>query len=325
METRQLGSLWPVSRLVIGGGGLGQIWGETDRDEAVATLKSAIDQGINLIDMAPMYGRGEAERVVGATFGGKLPEGVRITTKCQLGSPAKDVVMDGLELALKRSSDATKLDYVDIFFLHSNICPDGYVYEHNADVQDRFATTWSIYVDHFIPAMEALKQKGRIGAWGITGTGIPDTIIDALSHEVKPAVVQAVANLMDSAGGMRRYGEPAQPREIIAAARKNEVGVLGIRAVQAGALCAELDRDLPDDNEEVLDYKKAAPYRELCAKLGQDPAALAHQYALSMEGVDAVILGVKNRQELDQLIKAEAEGTLNSAVTQQIDTLNLRS
>ena len=148
--------------------------------------------------------------------------------------------MDALELALKRSSDATKLDYVDVLFLHSNICPDGYVYAHNADIQDRFATTWSIYVDHFIPAMEALKQKGRIGAWGITGTGIPDTIINALSHDVKPAVVQAVANLMDSAGGMRRYAEPARPREIIAAARKNDVGVLGIRAVQAGALCAEL-------------------------------------------------------------------------------------
>lgn len=325
METRQLGSLWPVSRLVIGGGGLGQIWGTTDRDEAVATLKSAVDQGINLIDMAPMYGRGEAERVVGATFGGKLPDGVRITTKCQLGSPPNETVMDGLELALKRSADATRLDYVDVFFLHSNICPDDYVYARNADVQDRFATTWSVYVDHVIPAMETLKQKGRIGAWGITGTGIPATIIDALTHEAKPAVVQAVANLMDSAGGMRRFAEPARPRDIIAAAEKNKVGVLGIRAVQAGALCATLDRDLPDDNEEVLDYKKAAPYRDLCAKLGQDPAALAHQYALSMAGVDAVILGVKNRTELDQLIKAEAEGPLSAAVLGQIDALSLRA
>ena len=87
MPTRTLGSLWPVSALTLGGGGIGQVWGPTDRVESVATVRMAVDQGITLLDLAPGYGRGEAEAVVGEAFAGQLPDGVRVTTKCQLGSP----------------------------------------------------------------------------------------------------------------------------------------------------------------------------------------------------------------------------------------------
>ena len=44
-----------ISRLTLGGGGLGQIWGQTSSEEAVATVHAAIDAGITLIDTAPMY------------------------------------------------------------------------------------------------------------------------------------------------------------------------------------------------------------------------------------------------------------------------------
>jgi aryl-alcohol dehydrogenase-like predicted oxidoreductase len=46
MKTRQLGKLWPISALTLGGGGLGQVWGATDRAEAVATVRLAVDGGV---------------------------------------------------------------------------------------------------------------------------------------------------------------------------------------------------------------------------------------------------------------------------------------
>ncbi len=61
MEMRQLGNLWPVSALALGGGGLGQVWGETTREEAIATVRLAVERGITLLDLAPFYGRGEVE------------------------------------------------------------------------------------------------------------------------------------------------------------------------------------------------------------------------------------------------------------------------
>ncbi len=321
METRTLGSLWPVSALTLGGGGLGQIWGETSREEAVATVRAAADAGITLFDAAPMYGRGEAEMVFGEAFEGRPPEGARFTTKCQMGSPPVAEVYEKFEKSLLRSLKTMKIERVDLFFLHSNICPDGYVYAKNADVQDRFATNWSLYEDAVIPAFEKLKEKGLIADWGITGTGLPKSIMDALRADVRPAAVQVVTNFMDSAGSMKRFEEPAEPRNIARTAVNNEVGVLGIRAVQAGALTAALDRDAAP--EEQADYDKAAPYRELAAELGEDPAVLAHRYALAMPGVGSVILGVKNRQELGDLVDGANRGPLEPEVIDRIDALRL--
>jgi len=132
-----------------------------------------------------------------------------------------------------------------------------------------------------------------------------------------------VANLMDSAGDMRQYIEPPEPRNIIRTAKANGVGVMGIRAVATGALTAALDRPLPTDDATYQDFERAAPYRALCKELGEDPALLAHRYALSMDGVDTVILGVKNRDELDGVVDAEAKGPLDTDIRERIDGLRL--
>ena len=87
MQQQQLGKLWPVSALTLGGGGLGMVWGETTFEECVATVHAAVEAGIDLLDLAPSYGDGKAEEVVGAAFAGRLPDGVRVTSKCNLGEP----------------------------------------------------------------------------------------------------------------------------------------------------------------------------------------------------------------------------------------------
>jgi aryl-alcohol dehydrogenase-like predicted oxidoreductase len=316
MHTSTLGPFTDVSRLTLGGGGLGQIWGASTDEEAVATIAAALDAGINVIDTAPMYGACEA--VVASAFRGALPAGVRITTKCQLGEPASGTIAAELEQSLDASLAAMHLDHVDVFFLHSNICEDDTVYAHGNDHRAAFATPWSRYVEEVIPAFEDLTRRGRIGAWGITGVGIPATVIKALQYDVKPSVVQAIANLLDSPGGIRRYAEPARPRDVIAAARANGTGVMGIRAVQAGALTAAIDRPLPADHPEMLDYARAAGFRALCDDLGVNPAVLAHRYALSLP-IDTLVLGVKNRQELTECVTAADSGTLSPDLIARID------
>lgn len=324
MEKREFGKYGPVSVLTIGGGGIGQVWGETTREESVATLKASIDSGIDFIDVAPLYGRGEAERVVGEAFGGKLPDGVRLSTKCLVGTlPASDV-HPKLERSLVRSFEALKRDHADLFVVHSNLCPDDYIFAENSENQDRWATRWSCYVDGVIPAMEKLMADGLIGGWGITGTGLPQTIIQALGHETPPHAVQAVANLMDTPGEMRNYDAPAEPRNIIAAAKAAGVGVMGIRAVAAGALTDAIDRPLPEGHRDAADYEEAAPFRALCAELGEKTGVVAHRYALGIDGVDTLILGVKNREELADCVEAAERGPLEADVLAKIEALGLR-
>ena len=323
MRHATLGSFGRVSRLTLGGGGIGQAWGETSREEAAATIKLAVDSGIDLLDTAPMYLNCEA--IVGEVFGGRLPKGLRVTTKCALGSPPRGEARARLKQSLEQSLAAMRLECADIFFLHTNICPDDYRYAIRPDQQSGYATTWSIYTEEFIPAVEELKASGKIGVWGITGSGLPRTIIRALQHTQRPAVVQAVTNLLDSAGGLRRYAEPAEPRAIIAAAKERGVGVLGIRAVQAGALTSAIDRATSANHPETRDFARAESYRGLCREWGQDPALVAHRYALGMDGVDTLILGVKNRAELSQCLEAEAQGPLDAAQVARIDALGLRT
>lgn len=323
MQSATLGPVGTVSRLTLGGGGIGQGWGETTAEEAVATLHHAVDAGITLLDTAPMYGRCEAN--VFKAFGGKLPSGLRITTKCQLGTPPSGEAERRLTQSLDGSLAAMGVDHVDVFFLHSNICANDYVYRRRAERQDSFAVRWSTYVDEVVPAMEKLRASGKCRHWGITGTGVPPMIVKALNHAPRPAVVQAITNILDSAGGMKQYAEDENPRTTIAEAVKNGVGVLGIRAVQAGALTRALDRTISPNHPESRDYARAAPFRALCAELGEDPAIVAHRYALAMPGVDSVILGVKNVAELDQCLEAERRGPLEPDVMARIDALGLRA
>ena len=301
----------------MGGGGVGQLWGETTRDEAVATVRAAVDNGITLLDMAPAYGNGEAEHVVGAAFEGRLPDGVRVTTKHRLGTPAASEVEGNIMRSLEESLARMQLERVDLFFLHSNIIPDDY----DASVYtDRPATRWTTYVEHFVPVCQRLVSDGRIGAWAITGIGIPDRILAAIGSEARPAAVQCIANPLDSTGELKYYDGPTRAREIIAASNAAGAGVLGIRPVQGGALTDAIDRALPPDHGVVVDYNKAGKFRALARELGMSAAALAHRYALDMEGVDTVVLGCKNRAELLECIDAANGAPLEAAVIAQVDT-----
>lgn len=303
MEMRTLGRLWPVSALTLGGGGLGQLWGATSRDEAVATIHEAVDAGISLLDMAPRYGDGKAERVVGDAFGGHLPDGVRISTKHRVSNPPPGEVFGRLERSLEESLERMKLSFVDLFFLH------GYLVATDDEGGER-RTPLGLFAKAVRPAFERLAEQGRIGAWGITAIGVPGPVLHALGDDPAPRAVQAITNPLDSAGEMHWFEEPARPRDIIAAAHGRGIGVMGIRAVQAGALTDGIDRELPPESPIVGDFRRAAPLRALARELGESTASLAHRYALSMPGVDTIVLGVKNRAELRDCLAAEARGPL---------------
>lgn len=317
MERHHLGRLWPVSALTLGGGGLGQVWGETTFEECVATVHAAVEAGIDLVDLAPRYGNGKAEEVVGAAFGGRLPAGVRVTSKCNLGELPPAEIEPTLRRSIAGSLRRLRLDRLDLFFLHSNIVPDSVYRSRWSGAAERM-TLYATFVDHVRPVFEKLVAEGLIGAWGLTGIGHPDTILRLLGETPAPAAVQCIANLLDSPGGLKFFDGLAKPREIIAAARANGVGVMGIRAVQAGALTSALDRSLPPDHPEMHDYARAAGFRRLAAEIGTSPAALAHRYALSL-GVDTLVLGVKNRGELTECVAAAEAGPLSADLIARID------
>lgn len=313
METRTLGTLWPVSSLTLGGGGLGQVWGETSREEAVATMREAVDAGITLIDVAPGYGDGEAEEVVGEAFNGRLPDGVRVCTKHHVAHADPGEVETAMVRGLEESLRRLRLDHVDLYILHSQIVPG----------PDPDRSTWTtplaLYEEAARSAFERLAEQGRIGAWGITAAQFPAVLESVFAGDPAPQVAQMVANVLDFPGDMAWTDEPTNYRDLIRLAKESGVGVMGIRAVQAGALTDSLDRSLERRHPARIDFERAAPLRALADALGESTATLAHHYALTMDGVDTVVLGVKNRDELAECLRVAELGPMPDDVMARVE------
>lgn len=321
MQKNFLHSMKDVSRLSLGGGGIGQVWGSTTREEAVEVLRTAVTEGITLIDLAPSYGNGEAENVFGETFNGRLPENLYVTTKCRLGSPDPSDVYSDLYRSLEQSLTRMRVSKVDLMILHGMIVPDDV---QGVDKKFDSGTPLSLYRSHVRGAFQKLKEEGLIGKWGITGIGVPSTLLEVINDaragdEPAPSVIQVITNLLDSPGSLKHYSEPAIPRKLIGAAKLATMGTMGIRAVQAGALTSKIDRDLAEDHPDLIDFQRATIFRQIAERVGDSPARLAHRYALAMPGVDTVVLGVKNRQELAECIEAEREGPLSLQLCTEID------
>ena len=95
---------------------------------------------------------------------------------------------------------------------------------------------------------------------------------------------------------------------------------MGIRAVQAGALTAEIDRPLAARScrGPRLRPRRSVP-RDL-RRTGANPAVIAHRYALGLD-IDTLVLGVKNRQELRECVEAAEAGPLPPDLMKRIDDI----
>ena len=316
MQMRSFGSLGQVSALTLGGGGIGSVWGTVERAEAVATVRAALDAGITMLDVAPGYGSGEAELVVGEALGGAVPDGVLITTKVELPDDAPEALERKLADSLRASMQRLRVERIDLLLLHSQLQPD------DGPSVPRLLSVRP-FREVVRPAFERLREQGVICGWGLTDVGHPRALLDVLSDESLPDAIQCVANALDLTGDMWVFGPEERPDNAGMRARAVQAGVsvIGIRALAAGSLADTLDRPVEADHPAARDYEAAAPFRRLAAERGEPAALLAHRYALSMPDLATVVLGAKNRVELEECLAAEAAGPLADEEMHAIEAL----
>jgi len=143
-----------VSRIGLGTWSIGGfMWGGTDEQEALETIRTALDHGISLIDTAPVYGLGRAEELVGRALAkyGKREE-VIIATKVGLEWRGDQVFRNSTRARIMREIDDSlgrlQTDYVDIYQVH---WPDPLV-----------------PIDETAEAMHELYKQGKIRAIGVS-------------------------------------------------------------------------------------------------------------------------------------------------------------
>jgi len=122
MEMRTLaGTGVHVSPLCLGAMMFGA-WGETDHEVAIGIIHRALDAGINFIDTADVYSRGESEEIVGKALAGGRRENVVLATKFHgtMGEDANESgnsrrwIMREVEASLRR----LKTDWIDLYQVH---------------------------------------------------------------------------------------------------------------------------------------------------------------------------------------------------------------
>jgi len=123
MRTTKLGDL-TVSAQGLGCMGMSEWYGATDWDESIATIRTALDEGVTFLDTADIYGAGHNEVLVGRAIADRRGE-VQLATKFGIDRSAGDGparVVRGERAYVKRAAEASLLrlgvDVIDLYYLH---------------------------------------------------------------------------------------------------------------------------------------------------------------------------------------------------------------
>lgn len=161
MEYRELGKTGlKISNLSFGASSLGSVFRQTDEGESIKAVETAIEGGINFIDVSPYYGHYKAETVLGKALKGIPRNKYYLSTK--VGRYGKDGV-NTWDYSAKRaiesvyeSMERLGVDFIDLINVHD--------IEFQADMEGGLQRI----VDDTLPALVELKRKGIVGHVGIT-------------------------------------------------------------------------------------------------------------------------------------------------------------
>ncbi len=121
MEFRSLGrtglSVYPVS---LGASSLGGgVFGQIDEYDAIRTVHTALDLGINLIDVSPFYGLTRAEQVLGKALRSVSRDRFLLSTKIgRYGDQEFDFTAGRVQRSVEESLHRLRVDYVDLLHVH---------------------------------------------------------------------------------------------------------------------------------------------------------------------------------------------------------------
>jgi len=271
MEYRPLGRTGlKVSRLSLGGSSFGAIFRPTDDAESVRTVHTALDLGINFIDVSPGYGRAEA--VLGRALRGIKRERFHLGTK--VGQYSGQPADYGAARVTRSVDDSCRLlgvEYLDLVQCH--------------DIE--YADLDQI-VHETLPALLRLKASGRIGHVGITG--LPLRIFPAVLGRTPPGVVETILSFC-------HYElNDTSLESILPACAAHGVGVINASPTGMGLLT---ERGVPAWHPAspaiVAGCRRAV---DLCRAQGEDIVKLAVQFAVSHPGIATTLIGTANPENI---------------------------
>jgi aryl-alcohol dehydrogenase-like predicted oxidoreductase len=290
--------------------------GNPDHDDCIRIIRAALDQGINFVDTADIYGEpgGESEEIVGKALKGRRDD-VVLATKVHFpmgegrnrGGNSRRWILTAVEQSLVR----LQTDWIDLYQIHR---PD-----HTTDIEE----TLGVLTD--------LVRQGKIRAFGCS---------------TFPAEQITEAYYVAERRGLQRFRTEQPPYSLLArgveasvlpVCQRYGMGVLTWGPLAAGFLSGRYRQGRPVDMsvgraaiqsaqfdlaipENVAKLRAVEQLSELAASIGCSLSELAIAFTVAHPAVTSVIIGPRTMEQLDGLLKGAALA-LDDATLDRIDEI----
>jgi aryl-alcohol dehydrogenase-like predicted oxidoreductase len=290
-------------------------WGPVDDAESIAAIRRAVDEGINWIDTAAVYGLGHSEEIVGRALKGHATgDEVFVCTKCGRktrpdGTPYGDLRPQSIRAECEASMRRLGVERLDLYQIH---WPD-------PDGSTPLEESWS--------AMAQLVDEGKVRWIGVSNFDVDQLErCEAIRHvdSVQPPLSMIQRSALGTA---------------IPWAAAHETGVIVYSPMASGLLSGSFDRNrlenLPADDMRRRRPEFGEPglsknlalverLRAIAGELGCTVAELAIAWTLAQDGVTGAIVGARRPAQLDAWIGA-GDVELSEQVLRAIDQASPRS
>ncbi len=279
-----------VSRVALGTWAIGGwMWGGTDEDESIRTIHAALDQGVNIVDTAPVYGFGRSEEIVGKALAeDNKRKDVILATKVALewDSQAGKVWRNASESRIREEVEDSlrrlQTDVIDIYQVH---WPDSRV---------PFAETARV--------LDQLRSEGKIRAVGVSNFSVDQ--MEAFRQGAALSVCQPPYNIF----------ERKIEGDILPYCQQEDIATLTYGALCRGLLSGKMrpDTEFTGDDLRKVDPKFKSPryeqylravdaLQELAQKRhGKDIIHLAVRFILD-KGVRVALWGGRRPDQMTPL------------------------
>jgi aryl-alcohol dehydrogenase-like predicted oxidoreductase len=212
-----------ASRVAIGTWAIGGwMWGGTDEAESIATIRAALEHGINVVDTAPAYGFGRSEEIVGKAIA-PVRSDVIIATKVGLewqgGKVSRNASRDRIMREIEDSLRRLQTDYIDVYQVH---WPDPMV-----------------KIEETAEAMYTLYKQGKIRAIGVSNFSVDQ--IERFRRVAPLHVLQPPYNLF----------EREVEADLLPYCRENKIATFGYGALCRGLLSGRMRADTAFDGDDL--------------------------------------------------------------------------
>ena len=285
MEYREIGRTgMKVSALSFGASSLGSVFRETKESEAVAAVHTAVEGGMNFIDVSPYYGHYKAETVLGKALREIQRDKYYLSTKVgrygQDGVNTWDYSARRATESVYESMERLGVDHIDLINVH--------------DIE--FADLHQV-VDETLPALVALRDKGVVGHVGITDLQLEN--LQWVIDHVAPGTVESILNFCHftlNDDKLLDYLDYFEQRSIgVINASPLSMGLLSRRGVPAWH---PAPKSLVDACRRAVEY---------CDAKGYPIEKLAMQYSVSQPRIATTLFSSANSENVAKNIAFVSE------------------